>query len=416
MGSVCTLGDLLLDVVVKLHGLWPKATTRTARHARAAAGKRRTSRPGRRQLGARARFVGKRGEDAAGELVEADLRRHGVDVFGPPPTGRNGVVVSLVDLDGSRTMVSDRGVAPELAPEELEPEWFEDADWLHLSGYSLMGEPIGAAAERAVELARGAGARISVDLSSVNLIREFGRDAPRAAVRAHRPDVVFGNEAEHAELPDRTRPSQDRQARRAGRHDRRARLPEPVATRRHRHDGCGRRACRGVPRRRRRARDGGCRPVRRAAREPCRDPRLGRGSRSDGRRRARDDDRRARFPARRGRRRSDGNASGGSARRAPCPRRSACWTARSSSASPRRSSSASIPRLERSALGSSQRVSRAARSGRRRLAEHLPSAASRASASWAPEASAAYTGGRAGTSLPICSSSRDRRSSSSAPA
>ncbi len=109
--------------------------------------------------------------------------------------------MSLVDVDGNRTMVSDRGVAPELAPDELEPEWFDRADWLHLSGYSLMGEPIGSAAERAVALAREAGARISVDLSSVNLIREFGRDQLAERLARMRPDAVFGNEAEHEELP-----------------------------------------------------------------------------------------------------------------------------------------------------------------------------------------------------------------------
>jgi sugar/nucleoside kinase (ribokinase family) len=152
-------------------------------------------------LGAEARFIGKRGADGAGDLVESDLLSRAVDVLGPPPVGRNGVVVSLVDVDGSRTMVSDRGVATELAPDELEPEWFDRADWLHLSGYSLMGESIGSAAERAVELARAAGARISVDLSSVNLIREFGRDQLAERFERLRPAVVFGNEAEHEELP-----------------------------------------------------------------------------------------------------------------------------------------------------------------------------------------------------------------------
>jgi ribokinase len=64
-----------------------------------------------------------------------------------------------------------------------------------------MVEPIGSAAERAVELARRAGARISVDLSSVNLIREFGNDHLAERFERIRPDVVFGNEAEHEELP-----------------------------------------------------------------------------------------------------------------------------------------------------------------------------------------------------------------------
>jgi ribokinase len=198
---VCTLGDLLLDAVVKLakplaEGDDTRAETRVGGGGQAANVAAWAA-----ALGAEARFIGKRGADAAGEVAEADLLRRAVDVLGPPPTGRNGVVVSLVDLDGSRTMISDRGIAPELAPDELEEEWFDRADWLHLSGYSLMREPIGAAAERAVELARSRGARISVDLSSVNVIREFGAQELAERFVLIRPDVVFGNEAEHAELP-----------------------------------------------------------------------------------------------------------------------------------------------------------------------------------------------------------------------
>jgi ribokinase len=197
---VCTLGDLLLDVVVKLAKPLEDGDDTGAETRVGAGGQAANVAAWAAALGAEARFVGKRGADAAGELVEDDLLRRAVDVLGPPPTGRNGVVVSLVGLDGNRTMASDRGVAPELAPGEIVPEWFAGAAWLHLSGYSLMREPIGSAAERAAELARAAGAQVSVDLSSVNVIREFG--AGRLAERLARigPDAIFGNEAEHAEL------------------------------------------------------------------------------------------------------------------------------------------------------------------------------------------------------------------------
>jgi sugar/nucleoside kinase (ribokinase family) len=93
-------------------------------------------------------------------------------------------------------MLSDRGVAPELAPDELDDRWFDDADVLHLSGYSLMRSPIDGAALRAAELSRGAGARISVDLSAWTRIREFGPRAFRERIEALSPDVVFANEAE----------------------------------------------------------------------------------------------------------------------------------------------------------------------------------------------------------------------------
>jgi ribokinase len=211
---ICTLGDLLLDVVVKLARPLAEGDDTGAEIRAGGGGQAANVAAWAAALGAGARFVGKRGADAAGEVAEADLLRRAVDVFGPPPTGRNGVVVSLVERDGGRTMVSDRGVAPDLAPDELAPEWFAGADWLHLSGYSLMREPIGAAAERAVELARRGQARVSVDLSSVNVIREFGRERLAERFVRIRPDVVFGNEAEHAELPV---PSESRVVKRGAR-------------------------------------------------------------------------------------------------------------------------------------------------------------------------------------------------------
>lgn len=197
---ICTLGDLLLDVVVKLAKPLAEGDDTRAETRAGGGGQAANVAAWAAALGAQARFVGKRGADAAGEVAEADLFRRAVDVLGPPPTGRNGVVVSLVELDGSRTMVSDRGVAPDLRADELEPEWFDGCDTLHLSGYSLMREPIGTAAERAAELARAQSARISVDLSSVNVIREFGTERIAERFVRIRPDIVFGNEAEHAEL------------------------------------------------------------------------------------------------------------------------------------------------------------------------------------------------------------------------
>jgi sugar/nucleoside kinase (ribokinase family) len=90
-------------------------------------------------------------------------------------------------------MASDRGAAPDLAPPELDDAWF-DCDVLHLSGYSLLREPIAATAVLAARTARGYGARVSVDLSTWTLVDE----AFRARVREVAPDIVFANERERA--------------------------------------------------------------------------------------------------------------------------------------------------------------------------------------------------------------------------
>ena len=192
---VC-LGDLLLDVIVRLdEPLAPGADTIATTHA-CAGGQAANVAAWAEALGAHARFLGKRADDAAGRVAAEQLQAHGVDVVGPVVQGRNGIVVSLVTPDADRTMASDRGVAPELRPDELDPAWLADADVLHLSGYALMRSPIDAAARRAAELARAAGAHISVDLSAWTRIREFGPAAFRRRLEALVPEVVFANEPE----------------------------------------------------------------------------------------------------------------------------------------------------------------------------------------------------------------------------
>ena len=89
------------------------------------------------------------------------MRSRGVELVGPVADGRNGVVVALVGPNGNRTMASDRGVSPQLRPDELDMRWFRDCDWLHLSGYSLLRSPIdeaGAKAAGAVRASAGVSA------------------------------------------------------------------------------------------------------------------------------------------------------------------------------------------------------------------------------------------------------------------
>jgi sugar/nucleoside kinase (ribokinase family) len=191
---VVTLGDALLDVIVRLgepltSGADALAATRTAAGGQAANVAAWVV-----ALGSQARTVSKRGDDLAGRVVTAELEGRGVEVAGPV-AGRNGIVVSLVGVDGERTMASDRGVAPELAPADLEPAWFA-CDCLHISGYALLATPIDGAALRAAELARGNGARVSVDLSAWTRIREHGPVRFREQLEELEADVIFANEAE----------------------------------------------------------------------------------------------------------------------------------------------------------------------------------------------------------------------------
>src|SRR5437588_12123261 len=108
---ICALGDLLLDVIVRLaEPLSPGADAR-AEMRLGAGGQAANVAAWAVELGAAGRFVGKRGGDEAGRLAAAELERRGVELAGPGAAQRNGVVVSPVEPGGDRAVASGRGGA-----------------------------------------------------------------------------------------------------------------------------------------------------------------------------------------------------------------------------------------------------------------------------------------------------------------
>ena len=196
---LCTLGDLLLDVIVRLDSRLAPGDDAVAMTTLSPGGQAANVAAWSAALGAEARIVAVQADDDAGALLRRELGAREVDVFGPPGE-RTGVVVSLVQPEGDRTMASDRGSASDLEADDLDAAWFA-CDALHLSGYSLMRSPMDRAAERAATLAREHGASVSVDLSSWTHIDRFG-DSMRRSLARIRPDVVFGNEREWAAIGD----------------------------------------------------------------------------------------------------------------------------------------------------------------------------------------------------------------------
>jgi sugar/nucleoside kinase (ribokinase family) len=193
--QLATLGDVMLDVIVRLEQPLVAGDDVRARTRTGAGGQAANVAAWAASLGAEARCIAKRGVDATGELVARDLAARGVELVGPAAEGPTGVVVSIVGADGDRAMASDRGVAPTLAPEELDGAWLA-CDVLHLSGYALLREPLSAAALLATRLARGQGARVSVDVASWTQIRAYGPVQFRDLLDTIAPDVLFATEAE----------------------------------------------------------------------------------------------------------------------------------------------------------------------------------------------------------------------------
>lgn len=191
------LGDLVLDVVLAPNGPLETGTDVPGVVSLRQGGSAATTAIWSARLGARATLIGAVGRDHAGRVLVRTVEAHGVRVRAVRPAGaRTGRIGVLVGRGGERSFVADRAAADLLGPADLRPAWFTRLDLLHLPLYSLLPEPLGSAARRAVELARAAGALVSVDLASAGPILTAGRRSVSSRIESVRPDVLLTTVAE----------------------------------------------------------------------------------------------------------------------------------------------------------------------------------------------------------------------------
>ncbi len=202
---ICVLGDAHIDVVVGVREPVAADTDTRAQASLAVGGQAANVAAWVVALGGASRLIAATATDLAASLVTAELARRGVELVGPRVEGNTGVVVALSDGGDKRSMLTDRGVGPELSAGAIDPAWLDDCSWLHLPGYSLTAEPVRGAAFAAAAAARDRSARLSVDLSSTAAITECGVGEFRKLLASLRPDVLLGNQAETeliGELPE----------------------------------------------------------------------------------------------------------------------------------------------------------------------------------------------------------------------
>ncbi len=195
--TVVVLGDLVIDVVLAPARPLERGTDVAGLVRLRQGGSATTTARWLGRLGARSSLVCAIGRDPIGRALVRAVDGDGVQVravrVAGAPTGRIGV---LVEADGERSFVQDRGAALRLRPEDLKPEWFTGADCVHLPAYSLLDQPLGLAGMAAIRLAREAGALVTIDLSSTAPLLAKGRRAATALVEAASPDLLFATRDE----------------------------------------------------------------------------------------------------------------------------------------------------------------------------------------------------------------------------
>ena len=200
MGRLCRahrerFGDVLLDVIVRLEEpLAPGGDVRAATRA-GAGGQAANVAAWAAELGAEATLHREAGRRPGGRARRT--RARGARRRAPRPGRATARPAWSSRSSRPATERSPRTAASAttFAPDELDAAWLA-CDVLHVSGYALVREPIGATALLAARLAREAGARISVDVAAWTEIRRFGPVRFRELLDELAPDVLFATEAE----------------------------------------------------------------------------------------------------------------------------------------------------------------------------------------------------------------------------
>jgi sugar/nucleoside kinase (ribokinase family) len=195
---IASLGDLVEDVVV-----WPSGPTRTGTDTPAQINRRRGGSAANvasmiARCGSAARFIGSVGDDDLGARLIDGLEADGVDLVVERMPGRQtGTIVVLVDANGERSFLTDRGACDALATPRS--AWLDGVTALHVPIYSFCHEPLSATATSLVLSAHQRGIPVSVDASSSGAIADLGLDVLRALLEALAPDTLLAN-AEEATL------------------------------------------------------------------------------------------------------------------------------------------------------------------------------------------------------------------------
>ncbi len=199
------IGDLVEDVVVWASGPTRRGTDNPATVRRSRGGSAANVAALAAPL-TPTRFIGRVGDDAAGDSLIGALTATGVDCR-LQRAGHTGAVVVLVDpADAERTMFPDRGAAAELGP--IDPDWLTGTRVAHVPAYGLAVEPAASSILGAIEVVRELGGRLTLDVSAVTLVESYGLDRFRELLDRLRPEVTFANaeEAEVLHLLDRRPP------------------------------------------------------------------------------------------------------------------------------------------------------------------------------------------------------------------
>ena len=205
---ILSIGDLVWDVLARPdHELLPGGDT-LGRITLAPGGSAANTAVWIARTGMPSAFVGKVGADVMGNLLVADMEREGVQTYAPRGAEDTGVILVLIDpLTGQRSTVINQGADYHLLPDDLPQQALQTCRHIHVTAWSLFTEPPRTAVLHAAQIAKAAGATVSLDPASHQVIREMGVEQFAGLMDGVPIDMFFPNRDEGEALSGEHEPA-----------------------------------------------------------------------------------------------------------------------------------------------------------------------------------------------------------------
>jgi sugar/nucleoside kinase (ribokinase family) len=172
---ISVLGDIAIDIVSILHAPLSRGSDAGASIQIMPGGSAANVAVWLARLGQAVTFIGRIGDDPFGRLLTDDLLGEGViPALVADPDRPTGVIQVLVEPDGERTMVPDRGANAFWEKTDVSEELIAASSLLHVVGYVLLDEASRPGALHAMALARKHHVPISLDPSSHAPLQAMG--------------------------------------------------------------------------------------------------------------------------------------------------------------------------------------------------------------------------------------------------
>ena len=173
---ILVIGDVMTDIIVIPDGPIVRGSDRRAKVRSRPGGSGANQAVWLGSMGAYVRFTARVAE-ADRAALEAHFRsKHVEPVLAGDATTPSGVLVTIIDIDGERSFLTDRGANLNLSTEDLPPSLLDDVRLVLTSGYSYFTPGPRAAVMGLLKEAKTRAVATAVDPASVGFLREVGSD------------------------------------------------------------------------------------------------------------------------------------------------------------------------------------------------------------------------------------------------